>query len=63
MREHARLAAAGTGQYEHGSDRRRHSFALRVVERIEDGRNVHGDGMVVTIEKRVAILERINGSA
>ena len=41
MYEHARLAAAGTGDDERRLGRRRNSFALRVVEIFEDGRDVH----------------------
>ena len=41
MHQHAGLAAAGAGDNEHRLGRRRHSFPLRVIQRFEDGGNVH----------------------
>ena len=42
VREHARLATARTGKHERGQRRRGDRLALRIVERREDMRDVHG---------------------
>ena len=42
MREHARLAAARAGQHQHRAHGRGDGFALRVVQRVENGGEIHG---------------------
>jgi len=42
VRQHARLAAARSGQHQHRTERGRHGGALRVVQGIEDGGQIHG---------------------
>src|SRR5450631_1069269 len=46
MREHAGLAAAGAGEHQYRPERGRDRGALCVVERIEEGRDIHGGRIV-----------------
>ena len=53
MHQHARLAAAGAGQNQRGAERRGHRLALRVVQPVEQVRNIHR-GADCTVERRRA---------
>src|SRR6185312_3177861 len=46
MREHPRLAASRTGQHQHRGERGRDRLALRLVEGIQKGGQVHGGRIV-----------------